>query len=174
VTRGRIAKTLRKGLKDNLVAPFHVFPSFVMLIGALIVWWAPHLVVTLPLDTEASVGEYFSGGYDSPSYLAWLGLSIGGPALVILSYWLPTHINHSRAFCLYIRFAGDAAALFALLALDSSTIKIVSDQVLYRQVLFIGYVFFVALMVLRDVYLIVATEVLAGKLEHDKSAEGQD
>lgn len=177
MTRGWVRSVAHKAIKDEWVAPFHVFPSFVMFVGAVIVWWAPHLIIALPPDVPYNdTGQYFSGSYDSLSYLGWLGLSVVCPALVMLSYWLPGHVNNSRYFSILIRFGGDVGLLFALAALDFSTIKIVSDAALYRQVLFIGYICFVATMVVRDIYLIVATELLAGKLEHDKCVppEGQD
>lgn len=174
----RIRAWFREGFKDYRAAPFHCFPMFFAFAAAIAMWIAPHLLV-LPLDVNYNdTGQFYDGGYDAPSYGAWLCLAIASPALVMLSYWLPGHRHGSRYMCLWFRFAGDSGTLFALLALDLSTIKVVSDQGLYRQILFAGYICFVAAMLVRDVVMIVESNRLANRIDERRAAqsaaEGQD
>lgn len=163
-----VRRTLQLAAKDENVVSVHVGPYLLLLLAGLAVLILPH-VSDIPFDTPAVPpirGEYFSGGYTSGSYWVWMGLTLTCPALVMLSYWLPSRVHDSRYVAIWLRAAGDAGQIFALLALEASTIKLANADGIYRHILLLGYVVFCGTMLTRDVYLIVASERLAHRISH--------
>jgi hypothetical protein len=176
-----VHRTLQLGAKDENMSLIHVAAYGVLFLGALVLLITPAFIPNVPLDVTSSsssdvviTGEYFTGGYASGSYWVWMAMSLGCPALVLLSYVLPGKIAESRYVSIWLRLAGDSGQLFALVAFEVSTFKLISAAGLYRTVIFGAFVAFVVIMVLRDIALIIATERLARTMrEEERSAGGE-
>lgn len=170
-----VAETFRRsllfGVKDENIGPYHVGPYCLFLVATVLAALTP-VFTSLPFDTPPL--DHFSGEYAVIFFWTWVALAMVCPLLVMVSYWLPGVVNDSRYFAIWLRFGGDVGQLFVLLALEVVTFQFTSVEAVYRQTLFLGYVIFTLLMATRDVFLIVATERLAGQIEHDKCSEGQD
>lgn len=168
-----LKRILQSATKDENIVAYHVGPYVVMLIGAVVTAFIP-LVSTIPPDSPyGGAGHYYAGTYNSISFWVWVWLSILCPVMVMASYWLPTQVHDSRYFSILLRLGGDLGQLFVLASLEFSTIKIANDGAVYRHILFYGYVIFILTMLVRDGFLVVATERLAMKMERDKRPEGR-
>lgn len=172
-----LRRAFRLGAQDENVSALHSAVYLVLFLGAAVVILVPFLIEPdLPLDLPPQGGlagsEYFSGGYSSPSFWVWAISSLSCPALVWLSYWLPNRVHDSRYFSILLRFAGDAGQLFVLLALEVDTIKLNTSLAIYRQILLVGFVVFVAGMVVRDIALIVASERMMNRIVSTDPEEG--
>lgn len=171
----RIIAVLRKnmvaGRNDNNVAFIHCAPYFFPFLGAVVM-----LLTTssIPLDIPppGSNGEYFAGGYASWTYWVWMVSSLFCPVLVWLSYLLPTRVRDVRFLSMWMRLAGDLGMFFMLTSLELATIKFGSAATIYRQILTFGFVAFSAMMLTRDVSLIVASERLMNRTLFTDSEEG--
>jgi hypothetical protein len=164
-------REMRFAIKDEHAAPYHIGPYLVMFLAAVVALLVA-IFSSLPPDLPAPRGKYYSGDYNSVSLWFWMGLSLLCPLLVFVSYWLPTRVHDSRYFSILLRFGGDGGQLFVLASLEVSTIKLASDSIVYRHVLFYGFILFCAVMLIRDIALIVATERLAHRMEQDRPVEG--
>jgi hypothetical protein len=173
-----IRRMLQVAAKDENAAALHIGAYLVLFVAAVVMTLVPYVLPDLPLDISIDAddafrgGESFSGGYGSLMYWAWLVMSLTFPAAIVMSYLLPSWRSGSRYFCIVARAGVDAGQIFLLLAYEVSTFKLVSAAGLYRNVLFLGVVVFIATMLVRDLLLISASGRLARRTRNAPPAEG--
>lgn len=105
----------------------------------------------------------------------WRISGLVSPLLCVLAWYLVNkRTGRARLMGLWVRFAGDfgqAIALAVFLVIRSTSFPVDDDAHVYLMHIVAGVLFFVCMLVLRDVWILVKVEEIAAHLERLGAAE---
>lgn len=134
-------------------------------------------VVRLWMNQSAppAFDDVFAQGF----YGAWLAMGIVGPLLALLSWWLVrTRAGRWRFLGMWTRFSSDIMVFTVLLSFHVVTIKSVlgvppSESKIFARYMVGATLIFTLTLIVRDVWVLVVTERLAGRI-HRGDCYGED